>query len=202
MYVTHTGYKYGEYIPHIHKSTSNGSNWVDISGNLPPAGINDVLIFQGNENVLFVATDVGVYYTNDGGTAWTRLGGNMPLIPVFDIAYNPSNKRLIAATFAKSLQTIDVSSIITTIKSIQQNENTFAKVYPTLVTNNNLFVELNSLNDNAELSIYNAAGIVVKKVNSLNALKTEIELYDIATGIYFIELKSSNKKMLEKIIKY
>jgi photosystem II stability/assembly factor-like uncharacterized protein len=202
VYVTHTGYKYGEYIPHIHKSTNNGSTWVDISGNLPPAGVNDVLIFQGNENVLFVATDVGVYYTNDGGINWTRLGSNMPLIPVFDIAYNPNNKRLIAATFAKSLQTIDVTNIITSIKSIAQNDNNFAKVYPTLVTNNSLFVELNSLNDNAELSIYNSAGIVVKKINSLQALKTEIEVHDIATGIYFIELKSGSKKMLEKIIKY
>jgi hypothetical protein len=149
-----------------------------------------------------VATDVGVYYTNDGGIAWTRLGSNMPLIPVFDIAYNPSNKRLIAATFAKSLQTIEISSIITNIKSIQQNESTFAKVYPTIITNNSLFVELNSLVDNAELSIYNAAGVVVKKINSLQATKTEIEIHNLTSGIYFVEINLGAEKMLKKTIKY
>jgi hypothetical protein len=47
----------------------------------------------------------------------------MPLISVWDLAYNPSNQKLIAGTYAKSLQTIDVSATITKVNALQENKN-------------------------------------------------------------------------------
>jgi hypothetical protein len=113
IYVTHSGYKSNDFIPHIHKSTNNGQTWTDISGDLPQFAINDLVIMQGNENVLFVATDAGVYLTTNGGVNWTRAGNNMPVIPVYSLGTNTTGTTLVAGTFARSIQTISIAGLLT-----------------------------------------------------------------------------------------
>ncbi len=199
VYVTHTGYKYNEYIPHIHKSTNNGTAWVNISGDLPNAGINDVLIFSGNENNLFVATDIGVYVTYNGGTNWVRVGNNMPIISVWDIAYNPTNQKLIAGTYAKSIQSIDVTTINTNI--IQANKNLIeAKVYPTIIFDDKFIIECNDYTQKPKAVIYNTAGKKVKEVFLL-ASTTPVNVADLANGMYLVEITINQTTVVKRIIK-
>lgn len=109
VFVTHSGFKAGVNIPHVHRSDDLGAHWVDISGDLPQLPVNDILILPNNDDdVLFVATDAGVYFSRDAGIHWLRLGNNMPLIPVFDLEYNPVTNLLIAGTHAKSIMSFDL----------------------------------------------------------------------------------------------
>ncbi|MCB0666155.1 MAG: T9SS type A sorting domain-containing protein [Saprospiraceae bacterium] len=109
LYVTHSGYKSGEKLAHVHRSDDQGEHWHDITGDLPPLPVNDILVLpNNNDQVLFVGTDVGVYLSRDAGSHWIRLGNNMPLVPVFDLEYNPDNNLLIAGTHAKSIMTFDL----------------------------------------------------------------------------------------------
>ena len=79
VFVTHSGYRANEYIPHVHFSANRGATWTDISGDLPQIGVNDIIIIPGYEGqALFVATDAGIYGSMNGGTTWERLGDNMP----------------------------------------------------------------------------------------------------------------------------
>jgi hypothetical protein len=120
LFVTHSGYRSDEQIPHVHRSDNNGSSWVDISGDLPQMPINDIFILpQHADSVLFVAADAGVYYSLNRGTNWSRLGGNMPVIPVFDLEINPVRKELIAATFARGIWTFPLDSIFAQAPNIQ-----------------------------------------------------------------------------------
>ncbi len=201
VYITHTGYKSNSFIPHIHKSTNNGATWVDISGNLPQAGINDVLIFPQKENLLFVATDIGVYWTKDGGLNWERLGTNMPLITVLDITYNPSNNRIVAGTFAKSIMTIDVSTI-TPNTDVTPARADLVKVYPSLFQQN-CFIEkiISSTNSNYKLEIYNAKGQLVKKINNMNNDKLELDFDNFSSGIYYIKIMNDKLFDTKQIIK-
>lgn len=117
IFVTHSGFRDDEYIPHIHRSDNNGQVWTDISGNLPEVPVNDMLVLPGHaDSVLFAATDAGVYFTRNGGTAWSRLGGNMPFVPAFDLELNPVRKELMAATYARGLWTFPLDSVF-----VQQN---------------------------------------------------------------------------------
>ena len=110
LFISHSGFKQGEKIPHIHRSDDLGTTWVSVDGNLPEIPINSVLVLPGNDDlVLFVGTDAGVYFTTDAGRFWFRLGNNMPIIPVFDLEYNPVQNLLIAGTHAKSIMTYDLS---------------------------------------------------------------------------------------------
>ena len=47
-----------------------------------------------------VATDVGVYLTEDGGQEWFRVGANLPVSPIMDL--DLTGDLLTAATFGRS----------------------------------------------------------------------------------------------------
>lgn len=111
-FVSVTGYKSNDFVAHIHRTDDNGQTWIPISGDLPQISINDVLIHpEYDDNVIFVATDAGVYFTKDAGETWDRLGDNMPIIEIYDMVYNPVNNELVAGTFARGIQTFDLSQV-------------------------------------------------------------------------------------------
>jgi photosystem II stability/assembly factor-like uncharacterized protein len=115
IFVTHSGFRDNENLPHVHRSDDNGQTWTDISGDLPPMPANDILVLPGHaDSVLFVATDAGVYCTLNGGANWGRLGTNMPFVPVFDLELNPALQQVQAATHARGLWTFPVPALFET----------------------------------------------------------------------------------------
>ncbi|MEM7659389.1 MAG: PKD domain-containing protein, partial [Bacteroidota bacterium] len=112
-FVAHSGYKYNDFFPHIHRTDDLGQTWTDISGDLPNLAINDIFVYPDDDLILFIATDGGVYYTLDGGLDWERIGDNMPMIPVYDLEIEliPGNEVLVAATFARSIMTIELAAL-------------------------------------------------------------------------------------------
>jgi hypothetical protein len=113
IFVTHSGFRYNEKIPHVHRSDDNGQTWVDISADLPNIPVNDLLIMPGvQDQVLFVATDGGVYFTKNAGQKWDRLGSGMPMVPVFDLEINPVRGELLAATYGRGLYTFPLDSVL------------------------------------------------------------------------------------------
>ncbi len=112
VYVTHSGYKAGSNLPHVHFSSDLGDSWTDISGNLPPFAVNDLLILPNNDDqVLFAASDAGVYFTDDAGLHWERLGINMPYIPIYDLVYNPVLNQVVAGSYGKSIFSFDLQQV-------------------------------------------------------------------------------------------
>ncbi len=198
VYVTHTGYKYGSYIPHVHKSTDNGNTWIDISGNLPQSGVNDIVIIPGNENMLFISNDIGVYVTKDGGVNWYRVGNNMPLISVWDIEYNPLTQKLYAGTYSRSLYSINVNQITVAIDEIEK-QKPFCKLYPTVVTDN-FTVELEQ-GTNASLRIYDMNGKNIFINERLTPGQNNFSVSSFKNGLYMVEIKSDKGTELKKIIK-
>ena len=98
-YVSVTGYKSNDFVAHIPRTDDNGQTWTPINGDLPRISINDILIRpEYGDNVIFVATDGGIYITENTGETWDRLGDNMPIIEVYNMVYNPVNIELVAGT--------------------------------------------------------------------------------------------------------
>ncbi len=73
----------------LFKSTDGGATAINISGNLPGTPINAIVIDPDAPNDIYVATDVGVFVTTDGGVAgeqWSLLGDNLPAAAVLSLA--------------------------------------------------------------------------------------------------------------------
>jgi len=210
VFVTHSGYLNNEYLPRIHRSDDGGSNWIDISGNLPDIAINDVLILpERGDSILFVGTDGGVYGSINGGEEWERLGANMPIIPVQDMDYNVINRELVAATYARSIQSYDLSEILDEVSDVEESSTPLAlktslKISPNPAAD---FVNLEFFNSEkgktAQLVILDIQGRVVfqKQIEGFGNNETQVDISKFASGQYVAKLKIRHRVEAVSFIK-
>lgn len=198
VYVTHSGYKSNEFIPHIHKSQNNGQDWTDISGDLPQWAVNDLLVLPGNEANIFAATDGGVYYTVNGGVNWNRLGANMPMVAVYDIEFNPATSSLVAGTFGRSIWTIDISNITGTEPVMSRQ--TDLQLYPN-PANEVLYVTHQSPGKRV-ITVFDAKGRqVLSQDFENNAITISLPVQQLAKGLYFVKVESNRGELTGKFLK-
>jgi len=110
VYVTLSGFGQDEHLAHVYRSVDDGNTWAPISGNLPDAPVNDLIVDPSDANTLIVATDVGVYYTHDLGATWGPLGTGMPLQTVHDLSFHAPSRTLVAATHGRSQWKLDLGN--------------------------------------------------------------------------------------------
>jgi hypothetical protein len=110
-YVTVSGFRWGEPLPHVYRTTDLGASWAAIAGNLPEAPANDFLADPAFPGHYFVATDVGVYRSFDAGATWSMLGSNLPRVVVTSLAFNATDRLLYAATYGRSFFTYEVEDL-------------------------------------------------------------------------------------------
>ncbi len=108
-YVTFSGYRFDEYLPHIFKTEDDGENWIDISNNLPETPINDLIVDPDSTGWLYIATDVGVFVSLNDGESWDILDESLPNLVISDLSYHPPTKKLLAATYGRSMYDMDLS---------------------------------------------------------------------------------------------
>lgn len=197
IYVTHSGYRDGDNFSHIHKSINSGNSWIDISGDLPSFAINNVLVSNLNENIIFIASDAGVYYTTDGGVIWLRLGNNMPMMPVFEIEFNTAHTKIIASTFARSVQTIDITGITTGINEAGVDSEIF--VFPNPASD---YIKINlKTNTTVEYSIFNLNGKLVKSSTLNFNSGNSIQIQDLSKGTYILTMEINHVKTTKRFVK-
>ncbi|MEM9885819.1 MAG: hypothetical protein AAF849_08005 [Bacteroidota bacterium] len=102
-YVSLSGYRNTDYLPHVFMTTDGGTTWEDISNGLPEVPANDVIIDNEAPNTLYLATDLGVWKQEDRTRDWEILGQKMPATVVTDLVLHRKKSELIAATFGRSL---------------------------------------------------------------------------------------------------
>lgn len=79
-------------VPHLYLSTDGGTDWINITKNLPDLPLNDVLVDPNDASVVYVASDGGVFVTQNiadcelsGGQCWNILGTGLPLAPAIKL---------------------------------------------------------------------------------------------------------------------
>ena len=87
---------------HVFETTTGGSSWTDISGNLPDAPGDDLVLTPSGK--LVVASDIGVFYSpsSHGGT-WYRFGTGLPNASTNDLQLSPDGTYILAATHGRGL---------------------------------------------------------------------------------------------------
>ncbi len=204
-YVTISGYRWDEYIAHVYKTDDYGQNWIDISSNLPEAPVNDIIISPANTQVIFIATDVGVYFSYDGGSIWEMMGSNLPNVVVTDLVYHQATNKLIAATFGRSMFSYDLEQDpLTHVKG--QIDDLNVQVHPNPITD---IVSIKWKQDNIQMIyITDINGRIVKDFkNELNPNNHFISWSGISNngselpnGVYILVIKSNEGSMSKKLV--
>jgi photosystem II stability/assembly factor-like uncharacterized protein len=103
-YATYSGFRGDDATPHVLKTTDGGQSWTNISGNLPAAPVNEIVVIPGGK--LAVGTDVGVFLTSDAGATWLAAGTSLPAVPILDMRHHQGTNTITAATFGHGIQRV------------------------------------------------------------------------------------------------
>jgi len=129
VYVALDNHKYGDFNPYLYKSTDKGRSWKSIAGNIP----NKSLIWrmvQDHEKpeLLFTATEFGIYFTINGGEKWIKIQGGVPTISFRDLAIQKRENDLVGASFGRGFYILDDYSLLRDIseEQLQQEATLFS----------------------------------------------------------------------------
>lgn len=111
-----------DYTPFLYLSANKGVTWTSISNGLPIERINAVLEDPYLENLVYVASDRGVYYSGDLGKTWGSIGSTLPTVSVQKLSWAMENQYLVAVTHGRSLFILYASPIRKYFKSISPDE--------------------------------------------------------------------------------
>ncbi|HET7182205.1 MAG TPA: hypothetical protein VFI15_08250 [Candidatus Limnocylindrales bacterium] len=95
---------------HVFATTDGGAHWKDITGNLPDAPVNSIVLDPADANTLYVGTDVGAFFTSNGGQKWFNLGSAMPKVSVWQLDLDSTNGVLVAGTHGRGAYTLGNST--------------------------------------------------------------------------------------------
>ncbi len=191
VYVTYSGYRYGEDDGHVYRSIDAGLNWMDISINLPDIPVNDIV--QDANDYLYIGTDIGVFATATNGAVWEAVGSSLPSVVVTDMHISEASQYLYAATYGRSIYKADISDII--LQS-PQHEVPEVAIYPnpasSIVT-----IEISNTSEVKAVKVINMLGSLVLSHNP-TATGMQIDIDGLKTGLYFIEIDMGNNTTITK----
>lgn len=106
-YATFDNHKRGDFKPYVMKTTDQGKSWKSISSNLPNRGSAHTIVEDHvDANLLFVGTEFGVFFTQDGGDKWHKLN-NLPTTAVRDLEIQRRENDLVVGSFGRGIYILD-----------------------------------------------------------------------------------------------
>lgn len=113
VYVVLDNHKYGDLEPYILKSTDRGRRWQSLRSNLPGRMLLWRMVQDHvNPELMFLATEFGIYFSLDAGAAWYKFLGDMPTISFRDLAIQKRENDLVGASFGRGFFILDDYSFL------------------------------------------------------------------------------------------
>lgn len=198
-YVSFSGYKYDEYMPHIFRTDDFGQSWTDISGDLPEAPVNDIVVDPTIDSALYIATDVGVFVSWNLGLNWGLMGEGLPNVPMLDLTFQAEQRMLVIATYGRSMYKIYLDGFVGIAERISKKAG--FKIFPDPACDE-INVCLANEHAVADYSIYNAVGSIVLSGKLTIAEKQgKIDISTLKPGNYVLKFQSENLTSSASFIK-
>jgi len=107
-YVCLDNHKFGDFKPYLMKTTDRGRSWRSIAGDLPDRHLVWRLVQDHvKPELLFAATEFGIFFTADGGAKWVELSGGVPTISFRDLVIQRRENDLVGASFGRGFFVLD-----------------------------------------------------------------------------------------------
>ena len=96
---------FGGFSPdNVWRTSDGGLTWSNITGNLPAAPMNSIVVARADRNVLYLGSEVGVFGSSTGGDSWST-GNDGPANVAIDELFWLGNK-LVAVTHGRGMFSI------------------------------------------------------------------------------------------------
>lgn len=108
VYAVFNNHKRGDFKPYLLKSTDKGKSWKSIAANLPGRGsVYCIVEDHVNPDLLFVGTEFGAFFSNNGGNKWVQLKSGLPTIAIRDMEIHKRENDLVMASFGRGFYILD-----------------------------------------------------------------------------------------------
>jgi hypothetical protein len=211
VYVTLSGFTQDLAGAHVFRSTDRGSHWQDISGNLPDAPVNDVVVDPGDPQTLYLGTDTGVWLTRNLGASWAPLGQGMPLQAVFDLMLHAGSRTLVAATHGRSMWRLDLTNLPVAAPLASASGRLALSAPAPNPSRGSVRLGLETpLGSRAEVVVYDAVGRrVAPLVAAAGAAGSRALAWDgrdehgarVPPGVYFVRARSGGAVAVQRVVR-
>lgn len=170
----------GDYRPYLYKTSDGGKSWNLINGNLPEKG-STYSVAEDHEikELLFVATQFGVYFSNNGGEEWIKLKSGIPTHQIMDLEIQKNENDLVVSTFGRGVYILDDYTPLRYMTKENLNKN--AVIFP--IKESLMFIEAN---------VYGFRGEGFMGANFYSAPNPEVG------AVFTYYLKEEHKTLQEK----
>ena len=102
-------YRRFNYTPYVFKTKNYGKSWERIVDEKDVFGYTLSIVEDSEtENLLFLGTDDGLYYSMNAGEKWTKFNAEVfPTVPTKDLIIHPREHDLIIGTFGRAIWVMD-----------------------------------------------------------------------------------------------
>ncbi len=108
VYLVIDNHRNDDYANYVYRSADYGQSWTSITGDLPANRATRTLREDlRNPNVLYLGTELGLFYTPSGGRHWVELRGNMPTAAFNDLVIQPRENDLVLGTHGRGIWILD-----------------------------------------------------------------------------------------------
>jgi photosystem II stability/assembly factor-like uncharacterized protein len=108
VYAAFDNHKTGDFKPYVLRSADRGKTWTSIAGDLPQRGsVYAVVEDPVDPKLLYLGTEYGLYFTQNGGGTWIPLKGKFPTVSVRDLWFQKRHDDLDVATFGRGFWVLD-----------------------------------------------------------------------------------------------
>ncbi|MBE0648630.1 MAG: hypothetical protein IH596_12710 [Bacteroidales bacterium] len=210
VYITLSGFRWDEPLPHVFKSTNLGQTWTSISGNLPEFPVNDIILDPDIADKIIVATDAGLYGSIDAGATWQWIWTDLPAVPTYALKIHAPTRKIVAGTYGLSTYSASLDDIMVGVKSDKVRRKGRLSVSPNPVSRSTMVQFFLPEPDNLScsvISIDGKSGIAGSK--SIGTLQrgthsvpiTEIiDIEMMTAGIYLMVLEGNHTRVSGKIV--
>jgi len=210
LYVTLSGFRWDEPLPHVYKTSDLGQTWVSISGNLPEFPVNDIVADPDVAGVLIVATDAGLYGTMDGGDTWQWIWTDLPAVPTYALKVHGPTRKIVVGTYGLSTYSANLDDIFVGIEKRHLVRNGHLTVSPNPVTESSIIRFYLPEPDQVTCSVIAIDGKPVSVnatvIGSMEKGDHSIRLAEltditrIPAGVYLVEMKGNRIRITGKIV--
>ncbi len=108
VYVALDNHKYGDFKPYLLVSRNRGRSWSAITDGIPDRHLVWRVV-QDHEraDLMFAATEFGVFMTLNGGERWSKFSAGIPTISIRDITIQRRENDIVAASFGRGFFVLD-----------------------------------------------------------------------------------------------
>ncbi len=129
VYACLDNHKYGDYKPYFFKSSDKGKTWKKMTNNLPDTTLVWRMVQDHvKKDLMFLATEFGIYTSLNGGAEWHQLKGGLPTISFRDLSIQKRENDLVGASFGRGFYILDDYSPLREVSAESMNEE--AHLFP------------------------------------------------------------------------